>query len=76
MVAIYNKIRNCSGVGFHGWYNSSIGIIRKPNGSVRSFNDKIEVKQKTTTPEIKVSWFRKILNWLKVVVGKIINLAR
>ena len=35
MVQIYNKIRDCSKVGLHSWFNSSVGIIRKPNNSIK-----------------------------------------
>ncbi len=34
---IYSKIRDCSKVGMQGWYNSNVGVIRKPNGSVDSY---------------------------------------
>ena len=65
MVQLIEKIKDTAG-GFHSWWKSDVGIIRKPNNNI-----KLKPVQGEPKPMQKISWFKKILNWLKVVFLKI-----
>jgi hypothetical protein len=77
-VEIYNKIKDCPGK-FHGWFNSSVGIIRKPNASVSKFEEpqkeaKAEVepiiKKTIMAMQIKYSFDKETI--IKIIKGMLI----
>ena len=72
MVQLIEKIKDTAG-GFHSWWKSDVGIIRKPNNNIKLKPVQGEPKpmQEEAKPMQKISWFKKILNWLKVVFLKI-----
>jgi hypothetical protein len=43
--------------GHHGWYSSSVGLIRKPLGEYGSWRPEVG---KTV-----LSWWQRFINWLK-----------
>lgn len=63
---IYDKIRDCSKVGFHGWYNSSAGVIRKPNSEVKQ--KKTDVIIEPIEEYIKPSLLKRIWYWIKNIL--------
>jgi len=61
---IYEKVRDCSRVGMHAWYNSSVGVIRKPNGLVRNIDIDPIIEASTFKPSI----FTRIWYWVKRIL--------
>jgi len=69
---VYDKIRNCSKVGLHAWYNSSVGVIRKP---IKKEADILTVKSMESLAKIDMqeeayyqpSLFKRIWRWVKGV---------
>lgn len=67
-VQVFNKIRNCSKVGFHGWYNGSVGIIRKENSKIlfsTPLDNKVPIEEK------KKKWWKRLLLWLKKFIHRL-----
>ena len=56
MIQLYDKIKDCPG-RFHSWFNSSIGIIRKPNFAVDIKAEEIIKTIKIMEETKKVLWF-------------------
>lgn len=61
---IYEKIRDCSVVGFHGWYNSNIGVVRKPTREVKTLDSLAEI-DKVEEASYSPSFLKRIWGWLK-----------
>ena len=63
-VEIYNIKKITSG-GFHAWYESNVGLIRKPTNNINLTERKV-----ISTP-ISHSWFKRLLFYLKKLWQKI-----
>ncbi len=66
-IQLYNKIKNTAG-GFHSWFNSNVGRIRKPNMEVE-FEKVIEVENKQEKPSL--SWWQKVGEYIKGLISKL-----
>ena len=69
MVHLIEKIKDTAG-GFHSWWKSDVGIIRKPNSSI-STDKEIEefekdiVKKEEPVKETKLSFWKRLTNFFK-----------
>ena len=67
MVQLLQKIKNTAG-GFHSWWESDMGIIRKPNSKIfLHFEPKPKIEKIEEIPK-KKSWFQKFLEWIKKIL--------
>ena len=78
MVNLIEKIKDCPG-GFHSWWISSVGIVRKPNSSVKTIepNVAVEINQNKNMTDLKVKvLFKRFLRgFLAGFVGSAISVG-
>lgn len=62
---IINRIKICSGVGMHAWYDTDLGFpVRKPIGSV----EELVRPEDGSAPYYRIihrSWWRRFVDFLK-----------
>jgi len=65
---IFNRIKICSKVGFHAWYESSLGYpLRKPIGSVEGSQIETPIPQES---KVRESWWLRFINFIKSFIKK------
>lgn len=66
---IFNRIRICSKVGMHAWYDTDLGFaIRKPIGSVERPRNEIDRILLPQEIEMYRPWWQKAWNFIKCIL--------
>lgn len=66
---IFNRIRICSKVGMHAWYDTDLGFaIRKPIGSVERPRNEIDRILLPQEIEMYRPWWQKFWNFIKRIL--------
>ncbi len=70
MVQLIKKTKNTAG-GFHSWWESNVGVIRKPNSSINisASQDKGDLGGHIIK-EIQLKWYQRLWIW----VSKLLHL--
>ncbi len=74
MIQIYKKVKDCPG-GFHSYFLTNIGIIRKPNASVKITKQKV-ITEPIAEIKPSITFFGYLWQIIKKVWQTIIKVGR